>query len=311
MTIDHDAVLRARGLLLGSGRPSRAELVGAYRVLAEASPKAYGPRLVDALLELRYDSRDPDVDLALAAEAARVARGADAGDPNRGRRLREALNAYQASLFALGRRTEGRAICRELAEAGWSEPLANALAEEGRFTEAAEVDAEAARDGTPKHSFWEAVRRAANLEGAGLYDAASAVFGEHLGESRRKAAEQPITLAIFTWELVHFSRLRETAGDGAGAAAARLPELADVRRRIGIRAAVREGTHPHRFEERFTPYFDEGVALARRLPGSPARLARTLTDRSMFLVAARSYAPAHADFAEAVALDAPAAGGPW
>ncbi|MFI0942901.1 hypothetical protein [Streptomyces sp. NPDC021020] len=386
--------MRARGLLLGSGRPSRAELVGAYRVLAEASPKAYGPRLVDALLELRYDSRDPDVDLALAAEAARVARGADAGDPNRGRRLHKALNAYQASLFALGRRTEGRAICRELAEAGWSKPLANALAEEGRFTEAAEVDAEAARDGTPKHSFWEAVRRAANLEGAGLYDAASAVFGEHLGESRRKAAEQPVTLAIFTWGLVHFSRLRETAGDGAGAAAARrealgvlaelaatgerrnpscilawwrilfvlsgraaepaaspgspmppygtefgwsreardgflgmlpdleeeaerlreagrLPELADVRRRIGIRAAVREGTHPHRFEERFTPYFDEGVALARRLPGSPARLARALTDRSMFLVAARSYTPAHADFAEAVALDAPAAGGPW
>lgn len=29
VTIDHDTVLRARVLLLGSGRPSRAELVGA------------------------------------------------------------------------------------------------------------------------------------------------------------------------------------------------------------------------------------------------------------------------------------------
>ncbi|MFI2458023.1 hypothetical protein [Streptomyces sp. NPDC019539] len=50
------------------------------------------------------------------------------------------------------------------------------------------------------------------------------------------------------------------------------------------------------------PYFDEGVALGRRLPDDPARLARALTDRAMFLVAARTFEPAHADFAEAVAL---------
>jgi hypothetical protein len=85
-------------------------------------------------------------------------------------------------------------------------------------------------------------------------------------------------------------------------AADRLPELVDVRRRIGIRVAVREGDHPYLFEERFTPYFDEGVTLARRLPDHPARLARALTDRSMFLVAARSFERAHADFAETVAL---------
>lgn len=82
----------------------------------------------------------------------------------------------------------------------------------------------------------------------------------------------------------------------------RLPELVDVQRRIGIRAAVREGDRPYMFEERFTPYFTEGVTLARRLCDKPARLARALIDRSMFLVAARSFEPAHADFAEAVAL---------
>ncbi|MFI1177293.1 hypothetical protein [Streptomyces melanogenes] len=385
VTIDHDAVLRARVLLLGSGRPSRAELVGAYRVLAEVSPKAYVPKLVDALLALCYESRDPKADVTLAAEACRAARRMEVGASNRADRLRRALDAYQASLFALGRRAEGRAVCEELAEAGRSDPLASVLAEEGRFREAAELDEEAARNGIPEHSFWNRVRWAANLEGAGLHDAASAVFRELLEETRRKAAEQRTALAILTWELVHFSRMRETAGDGAGAVAARrealsvlkelattgepenwscilgwwrtlfvlsgraaepapspespmppfgtdlgwsrdvrdgflgmltgleeeaarlreadrLPELIDVQRRISIRAAVREGRHPYLFEERFTPYFDEGVTLARRLPDHPARLARALTDRSMFLVAARSFEPAHADFAEAAAL---------
>lgn len=385
MTIDHDAVLRARVRLLGSGRPSRAELVGAYRVLAEVSPKAYVPKLVDALLALRYESRDPKVDVALAAEASQAARRIEVGAPNRAERLRRALDAYQASLFALGRRVEGRAICAELAEAGRSKPLASVLAEEGCFREAAELDEEAARNGIPEHSFWNMVRWAANLEGAGLHDAASTVFRRLLEETRREATEQRTALAILTWELVHFSRMRETVGDGAGAAVARrealsvleelattgepknwscilgwwrtlfvlsgraaepaaspespmppfgtelgwsrdvrdgflgmlpgleaeaarlreadrLPKLVDVQRRISIRAAVREGARPYLFEERFTPYFDEGVTLARSLPDNPARLARALTDRSMFFVAARSFEPARADFAEAVAL---------
>ncbi|WP_327686133.1 hypothetical protein [Streptomyces sp. NBC_00467] len=84
--------------------------------------------------------------------------------------------------------------------------------------------------------------------------------------------------------------------------AGRLPELVDVQRRISIRAALREGGRPYQFGERFKPYFDEGVAFARRLPDDPARLARALTDRSMFLVATRTFEPARADFAEAVAL---------
>ncbi|MDH6544867.1 hypothetical protein [Streptomyces sp. SPB4] len=386
VTIDHDAVLRARVLLLGSGRRSRAELVGAYRVLAEVSPKAYGPKLVDALLALRYEIRDPEVAVALTAEASRAARRLEAGVPKRAELLRRALDDYRVSLFALGRRAEGRAICEELAAAGRSGPLATVLAEEGRFKEAAELDEEAARNGIPEHSFfWNMARWAANLEGAGLHDAAATVFRELLQKTRRDVAEQRAALAVLTWELVHFSRMREVVGDTASAAAARrealsvleglattgepetwstlhrwwrmlfvlsgraaepaaspespmppygselgwshdvregflgmlpgleaeaarlreadrLPELIDVQRRIAIRAAVRDGDHPYLFEERFTPHFDEGVTLARRLPDDPARLARALTDRSMFLVAARSFGPAHADFAEAVAL---------
>ncbi|MFD7609309.1 hypothetical protein [Streptomyces sp. NPDC059828] len=383
--IDHDAVLRARVLLLGSGRPSLLEQVHAYRTLAEVSPKAYLPKLVDALLSTSYRSRDVEVELALITEAVEAARRIEAGAPTRAERLCRALDAYQRSLFALGRRAEGRAACEEMAGAGRSGRLANILAEEGRFREAAELNEKAARNGIPEHSFWNMVEWAANLEGAGLHDEAAAVFRELLDESRRGAADQRTSLAIFTWELVHYSRMREAAGHGADATAirrealtvleelattgdprnpscvlswwvtlfalsgradepaasaespmppfgtnlrwtndtrdaflgtlpelearaaglrdaGRLPELVDVQRRIIIRAALRKGDDPRQFAERFTPYFDEGVALARRLPDDPARLARALTDRSMFLVAARTFEPAYADFAEAVVL---------
>ncbi|MFD4905491.1 hypothetical protein [Kitasatospora purpeofusca] len=385
MTIDHDAVLRARVLLLGSGRLWPEDLVGAYRVLAEVSPRVYGPKLVDTLLTLCSQSREPKVKVELAAEAYRAARGLEAGEPGRSERLRRALEAYQASLFALGRRVEGRAVCEELAEAGRSERLATVLAEEGRFGEAAQLNEVAARKRSPDRSFWDLVPWAANLEGAGQHDAASGVFRELLAETRREAVEEGTGLPVLVWELVHFARMRETVGDGASAAAARrealevleglattgeprksssllewwktlfvlsgraaepaagpespmppfgtgngwsrdvresflgmlpdleaeavglreaerLPELVDVRRRIGIRAVVRDGDHHYLFEERLAPCFDEGVTLARRLPEDPARLARALTDRSMFLVAARSFERAFADLAEAVAL---------
>ncbi|MEU7039104.1 hypothetical protein ABZ958_36405 [Streptomyces sp. NPDC046237] len=382
--IDHDVVLRARVLLLGSGRLSLLEQVHAYRVLAEVSPKAYLPKLVDALLSMSYRSRNPEVDLALGAEAVEAARKI-AGEAARAERLCRALDVYQAALFALGRRAEGLAACEEMAAAGRGGRLASILAEEGRFREAAELNEKAARNGVLEHSFWNMVEWAANLEGAGLHDEAMAVFGELLDQTRREAAERRTALAILTWELVHLSRMRETAGSLADAAATRrealtvleelattgeqenwscilawwvtlfalsgradeptasaespmppfgtdlgwssdtrdaflgalpgleteaarlhragrLPELVDVQRRISIRVILREGNRPYRFARRLKPYFDEGVALARRLPDDPARLARALTDRSMFLVAARTFEPAYADFAEAVAL---------
>ncbi|EME99539.1 hypothetical protein J7W19_06295 [Streptomyces mobaraensis NBRC 13819 = DSM 40847] len=383
--IDHDAVLRARVLLLGSGRLSLPEQVGAYRVLAEVNAKAYAPKLVDALLWMSYESRDPAAILALTAEAVEAGRRMEAGTPNRAERLCRALDAYQSALFAVGRRAEGRAVCEEMAEAGRTGELAIILAEEGRFAEAAELNERAARNGEPHHRFRNLVEWAANLEGAGRHDAASAVFRELLDESRREAADQREALTVLTWELVHFSRMREAAGHEADAAdvrrealavleelattgesrswscvlswwvtlfalsgradeplasaespmpvfgtglhrsrstwnaflgtlpeleaeaadfreAGRLPELVDVQRRITLRAALRDGDRHCRFEERFKPYFAKGVALARRLPDDPARLARALTDRSMFLVAARSFENAYADFAEAVTL---------
>ncbi|MFI6421714.1 hypothetical protein ACIBG6_30430 [Streptomyces sp. NPDC050842] len=72
--------------------------------------------------------------------------------------------------------------------------------------------------------------------------------------------------------------------------------------RLTLRSGLFQVRHPQRFEESLRPLFDEGVALARRLPEEPGASVRALTDRSMFLVAAKRYEEAHADFAEAVAL---------
>ncbi|MER7827296.1 hypothetical protein ABTX85_32575 [Streptomyces sp. NPDC096097] len=381
-TIDHDAVLRARVLLLASGRPEQGELVDAYRTLMEVNPKAYAPLLVDALLLTNH--RNPKVRLASALEAVEAGRRIEVGAPAREERLRRALNAYQAALFALGRRAEGRAVCEELAEEGWSGRLATVLAEEGRFREAAALNEKSVRSGAPEHSVPALIGWAANLEGAGLHDAASDVFREVIDVARRRAEEERTSPAVLVWALVHHSRMREAAGHPGQAAAARrealtvlertastdgskgvdhltdwvrlfvlsgrreepaasaespmppfgadlgwsqdtwdaflgalpsleaeaaalreddrLPELVDVQRRIGIRVAARDGHHRYRFAERLEPHFDESVALARRLPDDPARLARALTDRSMFLVAAGTFGPAYADLAEAVTL---------
>ncbi|WP_030770861.1 hypothetical protein [Streptomyces sp. NRRL F-2664] len=386
--IDHDAVLRARVLLLGSGQPSPLEEVHAYRVLAQVSPKAYLPKLVDALISMSHRGRGPEVNLALATEAVEAARRIGDGAPTAMRleRLSRALHAHERALFALGRREEGRAVCEELAAAGQSRRLAAVLAEEGRFREACELNEEAVRSGVPEHLRRDMVEWAANLEGAGLHDAAAAAFGELVDVTRRRAAAQEVSPVELAWELVHLSRMRESSGHGMDAAAVRqealtvleelaangepkdsgfslarwvtlfalsgrgdepaaspacpmppfgtdlalpsatrdaflatrpaleaeavqlreagrVPELVDVQRRISVRTAVGEGNRPHRFEERLGPYFDEGVGLARRLPGDEAgRLARALTDRAMFSVAARAFGPAHTDFAEASAL---------
>ncbi|MER5945305.1 hypothetical protein ABT127_04525 [Streptomyces sp. NPDC001904] len=382
---DHDAVLRARVLLLGTGRLGLLEEVNAYRVLAEVSPKAYLPKFVGALLLMSYRTRDPEVSLLLTGEAVEAVRRIEAGTPRREERFRDALDAHQRALFAVGRRDEGRAVCEELAGRGRSEPLARVLSEEGRFEEAAVLH-EAAAPGDPaEQPFWRLVPWAANLAGAGRDDAATSVFRRLVDGTRREAAEQVSALPALAWELVHLARMYQAAGRGAEAAATRsevlavleelagddgprhgiwdldrwatlfvlsgrddepaasagspllpfgtdvgragatrdvflgalpelqeraraldeagrLPELADVRRRIGVRLVLRQGSHPYLFEERLAPHFDEGVALARRLPGDPVRLARALTDRSVFRTAIGVFGPAHADFAEAAAV---------
>ncbi|MEV6331280.1 hypothetical protein [Streptomyces sp. NPDC051909] len=100
--IDHDAVLRARVLLLGSRQLGAWddiswEEVLAYRVLAEVSPKAYLPKLVDGLLLTVSRSQDRQVWLTLATEAVAAARRIPDDVTGREERLRRALNALRAA----------------------------------------------------------------------------------------------------------------------------------------------------------------------------------------------------------------------
>ncbi|MEU6377369.1 hypothetical protein [Streptomyces sp. NPDC046909] len=79
-----------------------------------------------------------------------------------------------------------------------------------------------------------------------------------------------------------------------------LPELIALHRRLTVRTAWCL-EHRDRELRPLRPAVDEGVALARRL-GEREVLGRALTDRSMFLVAAKQYGEAHEDFREVCEL---------
>ncbi|WAU85245.1 hypothetical protein O1Q96_39445 [Streptomyces sp. Qhu-G9] len=260
--VDQDAVLRARTMLLGSGRPDVGRQVEAYRVLSAVSPLTYLPKLTEALLSYGYEPevRDlPDVRLARHAEAAAAARRIDAGEHNRTELLVRALSTYRRQLCAAGQRAEALAVCEEMAEAGrWGfthgqvsspvygqGPLAVVLAEEGRHREAAELCGESVRiarskssaedsesratsesSEAPEASSWELLEWAAELDAAGCHDAALEVFADIVAVSRAKAARNGTALAILIWQLVHRAGMLDAAGQRVEARAARLEALA-------------------------------------------------------------------------------------
>ncbi|WP_086826264.1 hypothetical protein [Streptomyces sp. NRRL B-24572] len=387
-----DAVLRARVLLLGSEEPSLRERLGAYRVLAEVSPRAYLPKLVDALVERAGQLGDPELHVALYGEAAAAARRFDADVPERKERLDRALRRYQHALFAVGRRTEGRAARKELVEGRYG-ALAIMLAEEGRHEEAAELYGRHIVPGEGDDvSPWTLVEWAAELDAAGRQEEALEVFARVVDDHRHRVAEDRGPLASLVWKLERYAGMLLTAGRRAEETAARrealallarlaeggepvswsdirawwttllilsdrpsepaatpdaplppfgvhlfhgwspdtrddylasipalerqaaalresddLPGLVVTQRRLTVRRALRWESDGGNAEESLRPSFDEGVTLARRLTTDPGALARALTDRSMFLLAVKRYGEAHADFAEATALqgDAP------
>ncbi|WP_406278072.1 hypothetical protein OHT93_36310 [Streptomyces sp. NBC_00191] len=245
--VDQDAVLRARTMLLGSGRLSLGQQVEAYRVLSVVSPLTYLPKLTEALLSCGYapEIRDrPEVQLARHAEAAATARRIDAGEPNRTELLVRALSAYRYELYSVGRRAEGFAICEEMAEAGrWGfahgqvpspiyghGPLATVLAEDGHHREAAELCGEfvqAARsEDSAKVSFWTMVEWAAELDAAGSHDAALEAFAELVDAERADVDEGSSSLAILTWLLVHQAGMLDAAGRHVEGGRARRDALA-------------------------------------------------------------------------------------
>ncbi|MGW9448972.1 hypothetical protein [Streptomyces sp. NPDC055632] len=240
--IDQDTVLRARTMLLGSGRLGLAQEVEAYRVLARVSPAAYLPKLAGALGRYGYEvgrRRGPERELVLYAEAVDAARRIGADHPRRTDLLLGALRDYERTLFELGRRAEGRAVCEEMAGAGrlgfergqaadperGSGRLAVVLAEEGRHGEAADLRMRGAGAET-EVSFWPAVERTAELEAAGRSEEAVAVFTGLVDDTRRKTESDSTALAHLVWKLVHRSRMLDAAGRPGEAGADRREALA-------------------------------------------------------------------------------------
>lgn len=240
--VDHDAVLRARTMLLGSDRPSLSQEVQAYRVLARVSPAAYLPKLVRALVSYGYEVGDKgglEPRLALHAEAAAAGRRIDVGEPNRTELLCRALDVYQRTLLSAGRRAEAFAVGEEMAEVGrlgfergqvaspgYGEGrLAQVLAEEGRHAEAAELCGRYALSRRPEVSFWTTVEWAAELDAAGRPEEALAAFTELVDDTRSGAEVDTSPLATLVWELVHRSRMFDAAGHRREAGADRQEAL--------------------------------------------------------------------------------------
>ncbi|MER7537754.1 hypothetical protein ABTX77_23645 [Streptomyces sp. NPDC097704] len=232
-----DAVLRARVLLLGSEEPSLRERLDAYRVLAEVSPRAYLPKLVEALIERTYAFDDPRLHLALYAEAAAAARRIDENAPNREEWLSHALSGYEHWLFAAHRRAEGRAVCEELAESGRYGRLAVVLAEEGRHGEAADLLGRHIAPGDADVSEWSLIEWAAALDAAGRREEALKVFARVVDEARRKAAADRAPLASLVWKLEQYARMLRAAGRPADEAAAR-------REALGLLGRLARGGEP-------------------------------------------------------------------
>ncbi|MZE72974.1 hypothetical protein [Streptomyces sp. SID5789] len=232
-TVDENAVLRARALLLGSSTPGFGKQVEAYRILASVSPLAYLPKLTQALLSYGYAPEvrsRPEARLAHHEEAAAAARRIDAGEPRRTELLVRALSAYRAALYAVGRRAEVFGICEEMAAAGrWGfehgqvlsplyghGPLAIALAESGRHQETAALYGDLMRatrpEGSEEVSFWTMLEWAAELNAAGQHDRALEAFADTVDTTRLEVDQDSSALAILAWQLVHQAGMLGAAG---------------------------------------------------------------------------------------------------
>ncbi|MFC5033937.1 hypothetical protein ACQFX6_03800 [Streptomyces sp. DSM 41987] len=241
--VDHESVLRARAILLGSGRIGLHEEIRAYRVLAQVGPLTYLPKLARALLMLSHQEfrNQPEIRLNLTAEALAAVRKLDASEPKRTELLIDTLNDYQRQLYTLGRRAEGFAVREEMALTGrrafedgkvaspvfGCAPLAAGLAEEGRHLEAAQLYGEmvealrSADDASGSGLWWSMVEWSAELDAAGLHDAAIDAFTELSAATRGELEGVRTSLSIRLWELVHLSQMLDARARRDEARAAR------------------------------------------------------------------------------------------
>ncbi|MEI5035774.1 hypothetical protein RB201_33415 [Streptomyces sp. S1A(2023)] len=247
--------MRARNVLLASGRRTPREEVDAYRVLAHVSPASYLPLLAKALQRLSYDTgsgtRHASA-LELCEEAVAVARCIDPAEPARADVLYQALNSHRRQLYHLGRRTEGLARCAEMLDISRAQaesagaPVvkgldewAAGLSEEGRYTEAADAMDELVAALLPQGPrsgglAWTLLDWIAALHDAGRIDDALAAFEETVTMEAAEAAADRGPMACHLYALIGYAQLLDTHGRDERAAQARqealavLTELADT-----------------------------------------------------------------------------------
>ncbi|WP_318212667.1 MULTISPECIES: hypothetical protein [unclassified Streptomyces] len=264
--VDHDAVLRARTMLLGSDRPSWRQEVDAYRVLAEVSPAAYLPKLARALTSYRnrnWRTARPEVELALHAEAADAARRIGHDEPNRTEVLCQILDSYRRTLLTAGRRAEAFAVCEEMAEAGrlgfergqvpsrWygHGRLATMLSEEGRHGEAADIRGRAAA-------------AVGDLDAAGRHEEALAAFTDLVDHTRTETEAEASALANLVWGLIHRSGMFDAGGRREEAGA-------DRQEALRILARLSESGEPSRRSSALS-WWSTLFALSGRAAEPPA-----------------------------------------
>lgn len=253
--VDQDDIVRARNVLLASGRRTPGEEVDAYRVLAQVSPASYLPLLAGALQRLCYDTGSGTRHASapeLCAEAVAVARRIDPAEPARADVLYQALDSHRRELYRLGRRTEGLALCGEMLDISRAQAAAAGapvvkgldewaagLAEEGRYAEAADAMDELVAALLPQGPrsgalAWTLLDRIAALLDAGRVDDGLAAFEAAVTMEAADAAADRGPMVCHLYALVGYARLLDTHGRDERAALARqealavLTELADT-----------------------------------------------------------------------------------
>lgn len=245
--VDQDSVVRARNILLASGRRTPREEVDACRVLARVSPAAYLPRLARALRHLSYDRvyRDrPEDRLALCEEAVAAARALDPAHPKYAEVVYDALDGCQRALYTLGRRDEGLAVRAEMLAVGrtraessgdgevWGlSPWAIGLLEEGRYAEAADVLSESVARGRrrgPREGelAWTFLQWTAALDGAGRTDEALTAMAELAAMEAAEAENGGGPRACRLYVLIRYAQMLDDALRHADATAVRQQALA-------------------------------------------------------------------------------------
>ncbi len=244
--VDQDDIVRARNVLLASGRRTLHEEVDAYRVLAQVSPAAYLPLLARKLQHLSYAGSGTwhPSSLALCEEAVAAARRIDPAEPARADVLYQALKSCQRELYRRGRRPEGLALRAEMlaisrAQAERSgEPVvkglsewAAGLSEEGRYAEAADAMDELVAVLLPRGPSdgalaWSLLQWIAALHDAGRSGEALAAFEQFVAMEAAEAAKKRGPVICHLHSLIGYARMLDLHGRDEQAARVRQDALA-------------------------------------------------------------------------------------